>query len=107
MLTTICPQLIQNICSTMSTNKPFASIDSSKSEASEAAKKQVSYQFESENLMPIDWSLKTRLRFLSTRPFTCYNGIKSQHESEAILNYSKFNLFYENLNQHIYVCLAN
>jgi hypothetical protein len=63
----------------------------------------IQYRFENEKLLPIDWSLKTRLRFVSTKPFTCYNGIKSQHESEALINYSKFNCFYQNLNEHHYV----
>ena len=54
--------------------------------------------YEHSTLLPIDWSLKTRLRFLSIHPFSCNNGIKSQQESEAILNFSKFNKFYENLN---------
>jgi hypothetical protein len=54
--------------------------------------------YEHITLLPIDWSLKTRLRFLSIHPFSCNNGIKSQQESEAILNFSKFNKFYENLN---------
>lgn len=58
---------------------------------------QPTYLFEHTDLLPTDWSLKTRLRFLSTVPFSCYSGIKSQHESEAILNYSKFNMFYKNL----------
>jgi hypothetical protein len=55
------------------------------------------YAFEKTNLLPCDWSLKTRLRFLSTKPFSCNNGIKSSHESEAISNYSKFTSFYNSI----------
>lgn len=55
------------------------------------------YAFENTNLLPCDWSLKTRLRFLSTKPFSCNNGIKSSHESEAISNYSKFTSFYNSI----------
>lgn len=55
------------------------------------------YNFEHDSLIPIDWSLKTRLRFISTRTFSCNNGIKSSHESEAISNYAKFNSFYSSL----------
>ena len=68
------------------------------------AKKEVSNKsesvtnlYENENILPIDWSLKTRLRFLSKMPFSCYSGIKSQQESEAILNFSKFNSFFKHL----------
>lgn len=55
------------------------------------------YNFENENLLPIDWSLKTRLRFISTKTFSCNNGIKSSHESEAMSNYSKFTSFYNSI----------
>ncbi len=66
--------------------------------------KKETYLFESENLLPIDWSLKTRVRFLSTKQFSCYSGIRSQHESEALLNYSKYNGFYASLEENKYVC---
>jgi hypothetical protein len=52
--------------------------------------------FES-NLIPIDWSLKTRLRFCSRAQFKCCTNLKSIHESQAIFNFSKLNEFYDNL----------
>jgi hypothetical protein len=64
--------------------------------------KEKSNAFES-HLIPIDWSLKTRARFISTQPFSCYGGIKSSHESEGISNYLKFNTFYKNLESSQYV----
>ena len=64
------------------------------------------FAFEHETLVPIDWSLKTRLRFLSTKPFSCNSGVKSQHESEAISNYAYFKSFYSNLNSRVYVCVC-
>ena len=60
--------------------------------------KKEKYLFENENLIPIDWSLKIRARYSSTEKFTCYSGIRSQHETEALLNYSRFDMFYNNLN---------
>ncbi len=73
--------------------------DSAKKDSSIKEEEQTSQPnlYEHNTLLPIDWSLKTRLRFLSTLPFSCNNAIKSQQESEAILNFSKFNSFYENL----------
>ena len=53
--------------------------------------------FENANLIPIDWSLKTRLRFSSKRQFKCCNNLKSIHESQAILNFSQLNEFYSSL----------
>lgn len=83
----------------MSSDKSTESEKSSE----EKPESKIAYQFENESLLPIDWTLKTRLRFLSSKTFSCNMAIKSQHESEAILNYSKFNTFYPNLNQHINV----
>ncbi len=40
-----------------------------------------------------------RVRFSSTEKFTCYSGIRSQHETEALLNYSRFDMYYNNLNE--------
>ncbi len=91
-LANICPSLISNIYYSNLTSAHF-SLNEPKKEVVEEPK--VIYLFEDKKLIPIDWSLKVRLRFLSTRPFTCYSGIKSNHESEAILNYSKFNGFYD------------
>jgi hypothetical protein len=59
--------------------------------------------FSHATLIPIDWSLKTRMRFLSKTPFACYSGIKSQQESEAVLNFAKFNSFYKNLSDANYL----
>jgi hypothetical protein len=53
--------------------------------------------FENIDLIPIDWSLKTRLRFCSKSQFKCCNNLKSIHESQAILNFPKLNEFYNNL----------
>lgn len=61
------------------------------------------FTFEHENLLPVDWSLKTRMRFLSKKPFSCNSGVKSQHESEAISNYSVFKSFYSNLDKSKFV----
>lgn len=59
--------------------------------------------FEHELLVPFDLSLKTRCRFLSGQQFSCSMNPKSVHESESILNYAKFNSFYERLQNHKYV----
>ena len=60
--------------------------------------------FES-NLIPNDWSLKTRLRFCSKAQFKCCNSLKSIHESQALMNFSKLNEFYDTLeeSQHVSV----
>lgn len=66
-------------------------------------KEKKSFQFEHERLVPFDLSLKTRCRFLSTQQFACSTAIKSVHESDSILNYAKFNAFYERLDTHRFV----
>ena len=53
--------------------------------------------FDYTDLIPIDWSLKTRLRFCSKSQFKCCSNLKSIHESQAILNFSKLNEFYSTL----------
>lgn len=66
--------------------------------------------FESDKI-PIDWSLKTRLRFTSYEKFACCNNIKSIHESQAVSNFAKFNEFYYNLEKNVIYeksfCLVN
>ncbi|CAF1073552.1 unnamed protein product [Brachionus calyciflorus] len=99
-LTNLCPQVIKNICSTLSNTSNGSSYETDKQEAKIEPK--ITYQFENENLIPIDWTLKTRLRFLSSKTFSCNMAIKSQHESEALLNFSKFTTFYSNLEKHAY-----
>lgn len=59
--------------------------------------------FENEKLVPFDLSLKTRCRFLSKQPFSCSTAVKSHHESQSILNYAKFNVFYDSLDKHRFV----
>ena len=61
------------------------------------------YNFVDTQLLPIDWSLKTRLRFISSKTFSCNNGIKSSHESEGISNYSKFTSFFQSIEASKYV----
>jgi hypothetical protein len=61
------------------------------------------YDFVDKQMLPIDWSLKTRLRFISSKTFSCNNGIKSSHESEGISNYSKFTSFYQSIEVSNYV----
>ena len=90
--------MVKNICSSLTTGVQY---EPEKTEVKTEPK--ITFNFENENLLPIDWTLKTRLRFLSSRTFSCNMAIKSQHESEAILNYSKFTTFYSNLEHHIYV----
>lgn len=70
------------------------------SKSTDVAKKS---DFEHELLVPFDLSLKTRCRFLSGQQFSCSMNPKSVHESESILNYAKFNSFYERLQNHKYV----
>lgn len=90
--------MVKEICASLNNDREAAI-----KKAAEQQKKV--YQFEDQKNLPLDWSLKTRVRFMSKRPFSCYNAIKSQHESDAILNYSKFNLFYHNLAKHKLVSL--
>ncbi len=51
------------------------------------------------HLIPIDWSVKTRVRFFSKFQFKCCNSLKSLHESNALYNFCKFNTYYDRLNQ--------
>jgi hypothetical protein len=91
------PEFVKNMVTSLTNNSLILNSESS-SKSKEPPK--ITYQFEHESFVPIDWSLKTKLRIISTKEFSCCNNVKSQHESEAILNFSKFNGFYDSLNQH-------
>lgn len=58
------------------------------------------YLFEN-RLIPIDWSLKKSLTFLSNQQFTCCSNLKSIHESEAVMNFSRFETFTDHLNSAV------
>ena len=91
MLNTINESTISNLRSNL------LQTDNSKNKEKEV------FAFEHESLLPVDWSLKTRLRFLSKKQFSCNSLVKSQHESEAISNYSVFKSFYTNLDKSKFV----
>ena len=90
--TSFCPAVINKLKSGLifSDGSPLAA---SKTKVEETE----TFNYEHGDLVPVDWSLKTRCRFLSMKPFSCNAGIKSSHESEAISNYAYFKSFYANL----------
>lgn len=91
--TSFCPSVISNLKSSLifSESSPLSAAPKPPLEEAET------FSYEHDELVPVDWSLKTRCRFLSTKPFSCNTGIKSSHESEAMTNYANFRSFYTNL----------
>lgn len=88
----ITPEIVQNICSSLLSA-------SSSSEIAKSVENKVEYQYEDECLLPIDWSIKSKLRIVSTRKIACVEEIKSQHEADANWNFCVFNNFYSSLDK--------
>lgn len=98
--TSFCPSVINNLKSGLLFSESSPLSAATPKPALEEAEV---FNYEHENLVPVDWSLKTRCRFLSTKPFSCNTGIKSSHESEAMTNYASFRFFYTHLESSKFV----
>lgn len=92
--TSFCPSVINSLKSGLIFSDSSLRSTATAKPALEEAE---TFNYEHEDLVPVDWSLKTRCRFLSTKPFSCNAGIKSSHESEAMTNYASFGSFYAHL----------